>query len=59
MMIKAIAILYPKGANVRIPFEVELHSGYDEGDLNDVVTEMFPYLEGSAFGEFVEENTND
>tara|TARA_B110000238_G_C15853103_1_gene321918 strand:+ start:75 stop:254 length:180 start_codon:yes stop_codon:yes gene_type:complete len=59
MMMKAIAILYPKGANVRIPFEVELHSGYDEGDLNDVVTEMFPHLEGSAFGEFVEEKTND
>ena len=59
MMIKAIVILYPKGANVRIPFEVELHSGYDEGDLNDVVTEMFPHLEGSAFGEFIEENTNE
>ena len=59
MMMKAIAILYPKGANVRIPFEVELHSGYDEGDLNDVVTEMFPHLEGSAFGEYIEEKTDD
>ena len=59
MTMKAIAILYPKGANVRIPFEVELHRGYDEGDLNDIVTEMFPHLEGSAFGEFIEENTNE
>tara|TARA_R110002153_G_C12946214_1_gene458017 strand:- start:323 stop:502 length:180 start_codon:yes stop_codon:yes gene_type:complete len=59
MMVKAIAILYPKGANVRIPFEVEFHSGYGEGDLYDIVTEMFPHLEGSAFGEFIEENTND
>ena len=60
MMMKAIAILYPEGANVRIPFEVELHSGYDEGDLNDVVTEMFPHLEKSGcYGEFIEEQTNE
>jgi hypothetical protein len=57
MMMKAIAILYPEGANVRIPFEVELHSGYDEGDLNDIVNEMFPHLEKSdCYGEFIEEN---
>jgi hypothetical protein len=59
MMMKAIAVLYPEGANVRIPFEVELHSGYDEGDLNDVVREMFPHLEGGAYGELIEENSND
>jgi hypothetical protein len=55
MMMKAIALLYPEGANVRIPFEVEFHRGYDEGDLNNIVEEMFPHLEWSAFGEFIEE----
>ena len=60
MMMKAIALLYLKGANVRIPVEVELHSGYDEGDLNDVVTEMFPHLDKwDCYGEFIEEETND
>jgi hypothetical protein len=57
MMMKAIALLYLEGANVRIPFEVELHSGSDEGDLNDIVNEMFPHLQGSdCYGEFIEEN---
>jgi hypothetical protein len=60
MMMKAIAVLFLEGANVRIPFEVELHSGYDEGHLNDVVTEMFPHLEEwSCYGELIEENSND
>jgi hypothetical protein len=60
MMMKAIALLYLEGANVRIPFEVKLHSGYDEKHLNDVVTEMFPHLgEWDCYGEFIEEETND
>jgi hypothetical protein len=60
MIMKAIALLYLEGANVRIPFEVALHSGYDEGDLNDVVKEMFPHLDkGDCYGEFIEEETND
>jgi hypothetical protein len=59
MMMKAIALLYPEGANVRIPFEVEFHSGYDEGHLNDVVAEMFPHLEWRVYGELIEEQTND
>jgi hypothetical protein len=60
MMKKAIALLYLEGANVRIPFEVELHRGYDEGHLNDVVTKMFPHLgEWNCYGEFIEENSDD
>ena len=61
-MIKAVAILYPEGANVRIPFEVEFHSGFTEADLDDIVREMFPYRrESSAYGELIEgkEQTND
>jgi hypothetical protein len=59
MMMKAIALLGLEGANVRIPFEVELHSGYDEKHLNDVVAEMFPHLKWYCYGEFIEEETND
>ena len=59
MMMKAIAILYPEGANVRIPFEVELHSGYEECDLGDVVREMFPHLEGRAYGELIKETSDE
>jgi hypothetical protein len=60
MMKKAIALLYLEGANVRIPFEVELDRGYDEGHLNDVVNEMFPHLDKwDCYGEFIEEETND
>ena len=51
-MIKAVAILYPEGANVRIPFEVEFHSGSTEADLDEIVREMFPHLgEFRAYGE--------
>jgi hypothetical protein len=57
---KAIALLYLEGANVRIPFEVELHRGYDEKHLDDVVTGMFPHLdEWACYGEFIEEQNND
>jgi hypothetical protein len=65
MMIKAIALLYPKGANVRIPFEVGFYEGFDKDNpddahlIDDIVQQMFPHLEGSAFGEFIEEKTND
>jgi hypothetical protein len=60
MMMKAIALLYLEGANVRIPFEVELHRGYDEGHLNDVVREMFPHIDKwDCYGELIEENSND
>ena len=63
-MIKAVAILYPEGANVRIPFEVEFHSGFTEADLDDIVRKMFPHLgqpEFGAYGELIEgkEQTND
>lgn len=55
-MLKAVAILYPEGANVRIPFEVEFHSGFDEGDVNDVVRQLFPHIDTyDAFGEILEE----
>ena len=61
-MITAMAILYPEGANVRIPFEVEFHSGFTEADLDDIVREMFPHLgEGGVYGELIQgkEQTND
>ena len=61
-MIKAVAILYPEGANVRIPFEVEFHSGFTEADLDNIVREMFTHLrESGAYGELIEgkEQTND
>jgi hypothetical protein len=63
MMIKAVAILYPEGANVRIPFEVEFHGVFDNDNpddvyrIDDVVEQMFPHL--SAYGEILEEKTND
>ena len=54
-MIKAVAILYPEGANVRIPFDVEFHSGFTEADLDGIVREMFPHLVNSgAYGELIE-----
>ena len=61
MMIKAIALLYPKGANVRIPFEVGFDEGFDKDNpddahlIDDIVQQMFPHFEGSAFGEYIEE----
>jgi hypothetical protein len=56
-MMKANVILFLKGANVRIPLEVEFHSGYDKTDLTDIVTEMFPHLyEWGCYGELIEEN---
>ena len=55
-MIKAVAMLYSEGANVRIPFEVEFHSGFTEADLDDIVREMFPHLgKFGAYGELIEE----
>tara|TARA_R110000782_G_scaffold127115_1_gene218672 strand:- start:658 stop:1113 length:456 start_codon:yes stop_codon:yes gene_type:complete len=51
-MITAVASLFPEGANVRIPFEVEFHSGFTEADLDGIVREMFPHLgEFGAYGE--------
>ena len=59
-MLKAVAILYPEGANVRIPFDVEFHSGFTEADLDGVVREMFPHLgEWCVYGELVEGKSND
>ena len=61
-MIKAVAILYPEGANVRIPFDIEFHSGFTEADLDDIVRELFPHLgEWGVYGELIEgkENTNE
>ena len=54
-MIKAVAILFPLGASVRIPFDVEFHSGFTEADLDGIVREMFPHLgEFGAYGELIE-----
>ena len=53
----AIALLYPEGANIKIPFYVEFHSGYNEDDITEVVREMFPDMGDSAFGEMDTEET--
>ena len=49
----AIAILYPEGANVRIPFYVEFHSGYSHKDLDGIVREMFFDISNGAYGELL------
>ena len=37
--------VYLDGANVYLNMNVELHSGYTEGDLNDIARELFPHLD--------------
>jgi len=48
-------MLFVEGANVEIPFNVELHSEDDpQGDLEEVALSLFPHLpEHSVFAEFI------
>lgn len=53
----AVALLYPEGANIKIPFYVEFHSGYKEDDITDIVRKMFPHMGDSVYGEMEQEET--
>ena len=45
--------LYPGGANVYLNLNVELHGGYLEEDLNDIVRQLFPHLDPhNVYAEF-------